>query len=47
VTTAALQEAGIRAQFVSFPGAMHNFQGSDLIRANRLAIEWLRGAVGA
>ena len=45
-TTAALQEAGIRAQFVSFLGAMHNFQGSDLIRANRLAIDWLHSAVG-
>jgi dipeptidyl aminopeptidase/acylaminoacyl peptidase len=45
-TTAALQEAGIRTQFVSFTGAAHNFVGSDLIRANHLAIDWLHGAFG-
>ena len=45
-TMAALQAAGIRSQFVSFDGAMHNFTGADLGRANSLAISWLNDAVG-
>ena len=44
-TMAALQDAGAMNRFVSFPGAMHNFQGSDLARANALAISWLRDAM--
>jgi dipeptidyl aminopeptidase/acylaminoacyl peptidase len=45
-TVAALQDAGIRTQVVSFVGAFHNFQGADLLRANGLAIDWLRGSIG-
>ena len=45
-TMAALQGAGIRSRFVSFPGAMHNFVSADLTRANGLAISWLRDALG-
>jgi dipeptidyl aminopeptidase/acylaminoacyl peptidase len=44
-TVSALQAAGIRTQFVSFPGAMHNFQGGDLTRANALAVSWLHDAL--
>lgn len=46
-TYEALKDAGIRTEFVSFPGAMHNFRGPDLVRANGLAIDWIRAAVGA
>lgn len=45
-TVRALDAAGVRHRFVSFPGAMHNFQGADLARANQLAIAWLRDALG-
>jgi dipeptidyl aminopeptidase/acylaminoacyl peptidase len=45
-TVTALQAAGIRSQFVSFDGAMHNFAGADLGRANSLAIAWLRDGLG-
>lgn len=44
-TVSALQAAGIRTQFVSFDGAMHNFVGADLSRANALAISWMRDAL--
>jgi uncharacterized protein len=44
-TVTALQGAGIRVQFVSFPGAMHNFAGADLTRANQLAVSWLRDSM--
>jgi dipeptidyl aminopeptidase/acylaminoacyl peptidase len=44
-TMAALQAAGITNRFVSFPGAMHNFAGSDLTRANSLAVSWLRDSL--
>jgi dipeptidyl aminopeptidase/acylaminoacyl peptidase len=44
-TVSALTAAGIRTQFVSFPGAMHNFAGADLTRANTLAINWLRDSM--
>jgi dipeptidyl aminopeptidase/acylaminoacyl peptidase len=45
-TMAALTAAGVRSTFVSFPGAMHNFAGADLTRANQLATDWLRTALG-
>lgn len=45
-TVQALEASGTRTRFVSFPGAMHNFQGADLTRANGLAVDWLRGALG-
>lgn len=45
-TVQALQTAGARVQFVSFPGATHIFAGGDLARANALAIDWLRASVG-
>lgn len=41
-TVTTLQDVGASTRFVSFPGAMHNFQGTDLMRANALAISWLR-----
>jgi dipeptidyl aminopeptidase/acylaminoacyl peptidase len=41
-TVSAMQSAGVHVQFVSFPGAMHNFQGGDLTRANSLAVSWLQ-----
>ncbi|HEY6379983.1 MAG TPA: alpha/beta fold hydrolase [Candidatus Dormibacteraeota bacterium] len=44
-TVAALQAAAIRTQFVSFPGALHNFVGVDLVHANALAAAWLRSAM--
>jgi dipeptidyl aminopeptidase/acylaminoacyl peptidase len=44
-TVAALQAAAIRTQFVSFPGALHNFVGVDLLHANALAVSWLRSAL--
>jgi dipeptidyl aminopeptidase/acylaminoacyl peptidase len=44
-TMAALQAAGVRSQFVSFPGALHNFTGADLTRANSLALAWLRDSM--
>jgi dipeptidyl aminopeptidase/acylaminoacyl peptidase len=44
-TVQALQESGTRTEFVSFPGAMHNFRGADLARANALAVGWLRNTV--
>jgi dienelactone hydrolase len=45
-TVSALQAAATRTEFVSFPGAMHNFQGADLARANALAAGWLRSVIG-
>jgi dipeptidyl aminopeptidase/acylaminoacyl peptidase len=45
-TIQALQAAGTRTRFVSFPGAMHNFRNADLIRANGLAVDWLRSVFG-
>lgn len=44
-TVQALQAAGARTQFVSFPGAAHIFDDGDLDRANSLAIDWLRAAL--
>jgi uncharacterized protein len=44
-TMAALQAAGIANRFVSFAGAMHNFAGGDLSRANSLAVSWLRDSL--
>jgi len=44
-TVSALQTAGTRTEFVSFPGARHNFQGADLARANALAAGWLRASL--
>jgi dipeptidyl aminopeptidase/acylaminoacyl peptidase len=44
-TVSGLQAAGIHTSFVSFDGAMHNFAGADLGRANSLAIAWLRDAL--
>jgi dipeptidyl aminopeptidase/acylaminoacyl peptidase len=41
-TVQYLQSVGAHTQFVSFPGAAHIFGGSDLTRANSLAIDWLR-----
>jgi uncharacterized protein len=41
-TVRALQGAGATVRFVSFPRAMHNFRGDDLVRANGLAVDWLR-----
>lgn len=41
-TVQYLQAVGAHTQFVSFPGATHIFAGSDLARANSLAIDWLR-----
>lgn len=45
-TVQALQSAGAKVQFVSFPGATHIFADGDLDRANSLAIAWLRAAAG-
>jgi uncharacterized protein len=45
-TVQALKAAGVSASFVSFPGAMHNFRGADLVRANSLAVDWLRRSLG-
>ena len=45
-TVQTLQSAGAHVQFVSFPGATHIFGGSDLTRANSLAIDWLRSWMG-
>jgi dipeptidyl aminopeptidase/acylaminoacyl peptidase len=44
-TVQALQDAAIRTRFVSFPAAMHNFRGADLVGANELAVEWLRSVM--
>ena len=46
-TVAALQAQGVRTRFVSFPGALHNFSGADLERANVLAEDWMRGATSS
>jgi hypothetical protein len=43
----AMQSAGMHVQFVSPPGATHNFQGGDLARANSLAVSWLRTSLGS
>lgn len=44
-TVQALEDAAIHTRFVSFPAAMHNFRGADLVRANDLALAWLRSAM--
>lgn len=44
-TVQALQASGTRTEFVGFAGAPHNFVGADLVRANRLAADWLATAL--
>ncbi|HEX6348029.1 MAG TPA: alpha/beta fold hydrolase [Candidatus Dormibacteraeota bacterium] len=42
----AMQAAGITTDLVWFPGAHHDFVGSDLDRANQLSEAWIRRALG-
>lgn len=44
-TVAALRSHGVTTSFVSFPGAHHNLAGADLVRANTLAVEWMRSSM--
>jgi len=41
-TVFALRAAGVTTRLVSFPGATHNLAGADLVRANGLAVDWMR-----
>ena len=41
-TVAALHATGVTTRLVSFPGASHNLAGADLVRANALAVDWMR-----
>ncbi|MFN2569455.1 MAG: alpha/beta hydrolase family protein [Candidatus Dormibacteria bacterium] len=45
-TLEALNARGTKTSFVSFPGARHILRGADLARANGLAVEWIRMALG-
>ena len=36
----AFQEAGVRTEFVTIPGAGHGFQGADAARASALMLDW-------
>jgi len=37
---AALTEAGVETEFVTFPGAGHGFRGEDAVRGVTLTVEW-------
>jgi dipeptidyl aminopeptidase/acylaminoacyl peptidase len=45
-TLTALQAHGIESQLVQFPGAQHDFAGSDLQRAVAIQEDWIRHAPG-
>jgi acetyl esterase/lipase len=36
----AFQEAGVKTEFVTLPGAGHGFQGADATRASSLMVDW-------